>query len=86
RYMLPYKIFFDTYFHFRYDVGNVWQVPEDIKFKDLRHGLGLTAAFDTPIGEASFSVGRSFIIKKGLTEDSFIFGPYVFYFSIGYDI
>ncbi|MEO8666382.1 MAG: BamA/TamA family outer membrane protein [Ignavibacteria bacterium] len=86
RYMFPYKIFFDTYFMLRYDLGNVWQVQEDIRFKDLRHGLGLTTSFDTPVGEASFSVGRSFIIKKGLTEDSFIFGPYNFYFSIGYDI
>lgn len=86
RYLFPYKIFFDTYLSVRYDLGNVWQVTEDIRFKDLRHGLGLTAGFDTPLGEASFSVGRSFLIKKGLTEDSFIFGPYNFYFSIGYDI
>ncbi|MEP7146640.1 MAG: patatin-like phospholipase family protein [bacterium] len=86
RYMFPYKIFFDTYFILRYDLGNVWQVTEDIRFKDLRHGIGFTAAFDTPIGEANFSVGKSFIIKKGLTKDSFIFGPYNFYFSIGYDI
>jgi len=86
RYLFPYKLFFDTYFSFRYDLGNIWQFTEDIRFKDLRHGIGLSAAFDTPIGEASFSVGRSFIIKKGLKKDSFIFGPYDFYFSIGYDI
>jgi len=86
RYLFPYKLFFDTYFSFRYDLGNVWQFTEDIRFKDLRHGIGLSAAFDTPIGEASLSVGKSFIIKKGLKKDSFIFGPYDFYFSIGYDI
>ena len=86
RYLFPYKIFFDTYFSVRYDLGNVWQVSEDIRFRDLRHGLGLSLEFDTPIGEASFSVGRSFIVKKGLTQDSFIFGPYDFYYSIGYDI
>lgn len=86
RYKFPYKIFFDTYFSFRYDLGNVWQFTEDIRFKDLRHGFGLSAGFDTPIGEASFSVGKSFLISKGLTKDSFIFGPYDFYFSIGYDI
>lgn len=86
RYLFPYKIFFDTYFSVRYDLGNVWQVAEDIRFRDLRHGLGLSLEFDTPIGEASFSVGRSFIVKKGLTQDSFIFGPYDFYYSIGYDI
>lgn len=86
RYLFPYKIFFDTYLSIRYDIGNIWQVTEDIRFKDLRHGLGFTAAFDTPLGEASFSVGRSFLIKKGFKKDSFIFGPYDFYFSIGYDI
>lgn len=86
RYLFPYKLFFDTYLSIRYDLGNVWQITEDIRFKDLRHGIGLTAAFDTPIGEASFSTGKSFLIKKGLTEDSFIFGPTDFYFSIGYDI
>ncbi len=86
RYLFPYKLFFDTYLSIRYDLGNIWQVTEDIRFRDLRHGIGLTAAFDTPIGEASFSTGKSFIIKKGLTEDSFIFGPTDFYFSIGYDI
>ncbi|MBL8008210.1 MAG: patatin-like phospholipase family protein [Ignavibacteria bacterium] len=86
RYLFPYKIFFDTYFGIRYDVGNVWEVIESIRFKDLRHGLGFTAAFDTPIGEASFSAGRSFIIKSGFKQDSFIFGPYDFYFSVGFDI
>lgn len=78
--------FFDTYFSFRYDLGNVWQVTDDIRFKDLRHGIGLTTAFDTPIGEASFSAGRSFIVKNGFNNNSFVFGPYNFYFSIGYDI
>ena len=86
RYLFPYKIFFDTYFSFRYDLGNVWQVTDDIRFKDLRHGIGLTTAFDTPIGEASFSAGRSFIVKNGFNNNSFVFGPYNFYFSIGYDI
>jgi len=86
RYFFPYKLFFDTYLSFRYDLGNVWQFTEDIRFKDLRHGIGISAGFDTPVGEASFSVGKSFIIKRGLKKDSFIFGPYDFYFSIGYDI
>lgn len=85
RYLLPVKIFFDTYVKLRYDIGRVWETSEDIKFKDLREGLGITATFDTPIGESSFSVGKSFLIKRGLTEDSFIFGPYTYYFSIGYN-
>ncbi len=86
RYLLPVKIFFDTYVSFRYDLGRIWENSEDIRFKDLRHGLGFAALFDTPIGKASFSTGRTFYTTKGFKPGSFIWGPYTFYFSIGYDI
>ncbi len=86
RYILPIKIFFDTYVKFRYDLGRVWENSEDIRFRDLRHGLGMSISFDSPIGEASFSVGRTFLINKGFTDKSFLFGPYTFYYSIGYDL
>ena len=86
RYQFPYKLFFDTYLSVRYDIGNAWENAVDIRFKDLKHGIGVSAAFDTPLGEASFSVGRSFQIKKGFQKDSFIFGPYNFYYSVGFDI
>lgn len=85
RYSLPIRFFFDTYTSLRYDLGQVWESAEDIKFKDLRHGIGLAIMFDTPIGKASFSGGRSFIIKHGIKRDSFYWGPLSFYFSIGYD-
>lgn len=86
RVLLPYKLFFDTYLSARYDLGQIWENAEDIRFKDLRHGVGLSALFNTPIGKASFSVGKCFIINKGLAKNSFMFGPYTFYFSIGYDL
>lgn len=85
RFNSPIKLFFDTYFKFRYDLGRVWENSEAVRFKDLRHGIGATLAFDTPIGEASFSLGKTFLIQRGINRDSFIFGPYVFYYSIGYD-
>jgi NTE family protein len=85
RFQSPVKIFFDTYLKFRYDLGRVWENTEAVRFKDLRHGIGVTLAFDTPIGEASFSTGKTFLIQRGFNRDSFIFGPYVFYYSIGYD-
>lgn len=84
RFKSPYKLFFDTYFKTRYDLGRIWENTTDVKFKDLRHGIGLSLCFDTPVGESSFSVGKTFLIQKGLTQDSFIFGPYTYYFSIGY--
>lgn len=84
RFKSPYKLFFDTYFKARYDLGRIWENTTDVKFKDLRHGIGASVCFDTPVGESSFSVGKTFLIQKGLTKDSFVFGPYTYYFSIGY--
>ncbi|MBE0570559.1 MAG: patatin-like phospholipase family protein [Ignavibacteriaceae bacterium] len=86
QYKLPFKIFFDTYAWFRYDIGSTWAEQEQIRFKDLRHGIGGAISFDTPIGPADFSIGRSFIISQGLTEDSFVWGDVLFYFSIGHAI
>jgi len=86
QYKLPFKIFFDTYTWFRYDVGSTWEEQETIKFKDLKHGLGGSISFDTPVGPADFSVGRSFTISQGLQSGSFVWGEVLFYFSIGYMI
>ncbi len=84
RYKLPFKIFFDTYFKFRYDLGNTWAEQEQIRFKDLRHGIGGAVSFATPIGPAEFAVGRSFLFRKDLPENPISWGDVLFYFSIGY--
>ncbi len=83
RYKLPFEIFFDTYFKIRYDLGSIWEVQEQIKFKELRHGVGLSLSFDTPVGPADFSVGRSFLFKN-LPGSPISLGDVYFYFSIGY--
>jgi NTE family protein len=83
RYKLPFIIFFDTYLKARYDLGSTWEQQEQIRFKDLRHGIGGSVSFDTPIGPAEFAVGRSFLLKKdqpGVVS----WGDVLFYFSIGY--
>ncbi len=84
RYELPFNIFFSTYIKVRYDLGWVWPVQEDIRFKDLHHGIGATLSFDTPIGPADFSVGKSFEFVKDLPGNPLSFGSTYFYFSIGY--
>lgn len=84
RLFLPVKIFFPTYFLVRYDLGNTWPAREQIRFKDLKHGVGGTFSFDTPIGPADFSVGRSFLFVKNLPGNPISLGPVYFYFSIGY--
>jgi NTE family protein len=81
---LPIQIFFDTYLKVRYDLGSIWAEQEQIRFKDLRHGIGASLSFDTPIGPADFSVGRSFIFKRTLPENTVSWGQVFFYFTIGY--
>ncbi|MEW6506699.1 MAG: patatin-like phospholipase family protein [Bacteroidota bacterium] len=81
---LPFKIFFDTYLKFRYDLGSAWAEQEQIRYKDLRHGMGATISFNTPIGPADFSVGRSFYISEALPKSKTVWGPTFFYFTIGY--
>lgn len=84
RYKLPFKIFFNIYFKVRYDLGNTWAEQEQIRFKDLRHGIGTALSFATPIGPAEFAVGRSFLFRKDLPENPISWGDVLFYFSIGY--
>jgi NTE family protein len=84
RYKLPVSIFFETYIQARYDLGNVWEIQEQIKFKNLKHGLGFGVSLDTPIGPAEFAVGRSFIFRKDIPENPISWGDVLFYFSIGY--
>ncbi len=81
RVKFPFKILFDTYFSIRYDLGSVWKIPETIKFSSLRHGIGSSISFDTPLGPTKFSVGRSFYFIKN--PDGAVWGPWLMYFSIG---
>ncbi|MFH0734821.1 MAG: patatin-like phospholipase family protein [bacterium] len=84
RYFLPVKLFFDSYVKFRYDLGSIWSSRQEIRFKDLKHGIGATLSLDTPIGPADFAVGRSFYLRQGGVEDIFSWGDVFFYFTIGY--
>lgn len=84
RYRLPIKIFFETFVRARYDLGSMWSKRETIRFNDLRHGVGLTLSFNTPIGPADFSVGKSFYFKNELPKSTIVRGPTYFYFTIGY--
>jgi len=86
QYQLPLRLFFDTYFKARYDIGSIWLKPEEIRLEDLEHGIGVSLAFDTPVGPAEFSVGRSFVLRKDLLERPVSWGPLSFYFSIGYPL
>jgi len=86
RLKLPFQIFFDTYLKFRYDIGSTWEEQSQIRFKDLRHGIGGILSFDTPIGPSEFAVGRSFLLRKNFPENPISWGEVFFYFSIGYKV
>jgi NTE family protein len=81
KYMLPIKLFFDTYLTMRYDYGNSWDVTSEFDFDGMYNGIGGALALDTPIGPAKFAVGKSFKRKdvKGYLNE----GPVVLYFYIG---
>jgi NTE family protein len=78
---LPWELLFPTYLSLRYDVGAVWQEVQAIKLDNLKHGVGITLAFDTPIGPARFSLGRAFYFRGSPTLTTV--GPVLGYFSIG---
>lgn len=84
RYMLPFKIYFDSYISLRYDLGATWQKPSQIRLGDLEHGLGFSVGLDTPIGPANFSIGRSFTFNRPTAPNLINVGPVVAYFSLGY--
>lgn len=81
---IPIKLFFDTYLKLRYDLGSAWTEKEQIRYKDLRHGIGATLSFNTPVGPADFSVGKSFYLVDAIPKNKVVWGPTFIYFTIGY--
>lgn len=82
----PFQVVWDTYFRMRYDFGSIWPQREDIRIRDFHHGIGAILSLDTPAGPISFSVGRSFYIRRDLLDQPLTLGPVVAYFSLGYPI
>ena len=74
---------FDTYVAARYDLGTVSQLPEEIKINSFRHGIGAVVALDTPLGPASFGMGKSFYVRRDIPSSPVSVGPLLLYFSIG---
>jgi NTE family protein len=84
RYKFPFKLFFESFVRLRYDLGSIWDKREEIRFKDLKHGVGLTLSFNTPVGPADFALGKSFYFMNTLDKNKIVWGPTFFYFTIGY--
>jgi NTE family protein len=86
QYRLPFKLFFDTYLKTRYDLGAVWEQPEEISLSAFTHGVGIALGFDTPVGPAEFSVGKAFYLRTDLFDHPIAYGPLTVYFNIGFPI
>ena len=86
RALLPVRFFWDTYFTLRYDFGSIWPEQQSISLRDLHHGVGTGIAIDTPAGKVSFSVGRSFFVRRDLLAQPLSLGPVIAYFSFGYPL
>ena len=81
---LNYNLLFDTYISIRYNIGSTWELPENIRISTLKHGLGLFAAFDTPLGPAKFGAGKAYyFLKEPFTV---VWGEMHYYFSFGLKI
>ena len=55
RYKLPYRFYLTG----RYDIGEAYASVEQIKLRNLRHGFGISLAYDSPIGPIDFGFGRA---------------------------
>jgi outer membrane protein assembly factor BamA len=84
RYRLPFRVLFDTYAGLRYDLGTISAEPQEVKFSTLRHGVGASLGFDTPVGPAVVALGRSFLVNSDPDGKFVQLGPYQFYFALGY--
>jgi NTE family protein len=84
RYHSPLKFFFETHFFARYDLGSIWPAPAAVRLANLRHGIGLGVALDTPVGPVEVAMGQSFYFRKEILENPLSLGPLLGYFSIGY--
>lgn len=81
KYASPIKIFFDTYLSLRYDLGSIWQTPQDIKFSELDNGIGGAIEVNSPIGPIAIALGKAFYFVKN--PNSVVSGPFLLYFSVG---
>lgn len=59
RYRFPTKFLFDTYISPRIDFGGVWRDQNDVNYKKFRKAIGISLAWDTPLGPVLFAVGKA---------------------------
>ncbi|UCD17265.1 MAG: BamA/TamA family outer membrane protein [Candidatus Zixiibacteriota bacterium] len=53
RFRLPYRFYLTV----QYDMGDVYTTADRIKLRNLRHGAGISLAYDSPLGPFDFGYG-----------------------------
>lgn len=56
---LRFKLPFRFYFIARYDLGEVYSILEQVKLRNLHHGIGVTLAYDSFLGPVELAYGAS---------------------------
>ncbi len=85
RVRLPFSIIYPTFASIKYNFGTISSTPQELKLVDMRHGFGFQIGIDSPLGAVNAAIGRSFFLPKKVKTPPSI-GPWLFYFSIGYDL
>jgi NTE family protein len=81
RYKIPIVDLLDVYLHGRYDLGEIWSEPQQIKLENLKHGIGFGVGMNTPLGPAQLGFGRRFyFLDNPYTLRT---GPWLTYLQIG---
>jgi len=83
RYWLPFKLIFETYLKARYDLGTISLIPQELKFNNFRHGIGIELDLDSPLGQLGIGMGKSFYFRNDLPNSPVTVGPLLLYFSLG---
>ncbi len=81
---LDFKLFFDSYVSARYDWGNVFDEMDNLKFTDVKHGIGLNFSLDTPVGPAMLAFGKSF--SYNYITNKWYSGNIILYFTFGVNL
>jgi NTE family protein len=87
RYKSPFDLIFPVSFQLSYNVGNVWELRDQISTEKLNHGIGAGLIWETPVGPATITVAKAFPFDDDANDEvsDVNFTETVLYFSLGYD-
>jgi NTE family protein len=87
RYTPPFELIFPASFLLCYNIGNVWELRDQISPDNLIHGVGAGLIWKTPIGPARFTLAKAFASDKDAADNAsdLNFAETLLYFSLGHE-